>query len=116
MGSDVTLSSGAGSYDTGAVLTFQSSTPYRFGRTLVVVASQRVRFRALIGPEGDPDLTLGDQTYCILERVGRARWQGEVQRDLHNISFKYVTRTHQHAHTYTDRYRCCVPFLLQSLL
>ncbi|XP_038823192.1 general transcription factor 3C polypeptide 1-like [Salvelinus namaycush] len=60
----------------------------RWGRKLVMVASQRLRFRVLIGDGGDPDLKLTDHSYCILERLGRARWQGELQRDLHSCSFK----------------------------
>lgn len=66
------------------------SDPYllRYGRKLVVVASQMLRFRTLIGIESDPDLKLNDDSYCVLERVGRARWQGELQRDLHGSSFK----------------------------
>uniref|UniRef100_A0A673ZX95 General transcription factor 3C polypeptide 1-like n=1 Tax=Salmo trutta TaxID=8032 RepID=A0A673ZX95_SALTR len=60
----------------------------RWGRKLVMVASQRVRFRVLIGDGGDPDMKLTDHSYCILERLGRARWQGELQRDLHSCSFK----------------------------
>uniref|UniRef100_A0A3Q1AI97 B-block binding subunit of TFIIIC domain-containing protein n=1 Tax=Amphiprion ocellaris TaxID=80972 RepID=A0A3Q1AI97_AMPOC len=64
----------------------------RFGRKLVVVASQTLRFRTLIGSESDPDLKLTDDSYCVLERVGRARWQGELQRDLHGGSFKVDAR------------------------
>lgn len=64
----------------------------RYGRKLVVVASQKLRFRTLIGPESDPDLKLTDDSYCVLERVGRARWQGELQRDLHGSSFKIDAR------------------------
>ncbi|KAJ8246125.1 hypothetical protein GJAV_G00263900 [Gymnothorax javanicus] len=60
----------------------------KWGEKLVIVASQKVRFRALIGFEGDPDLKLGDHSYCILERLGRARWRGEFQRDLHSRVFK----------------------------
>ncbi|XP_036395311.1 general transcription factor 3C polypeptide 1-like isoform X1 [Megalops cyprinoides] len=60
----------------------------KWGEKLVVVASQIVRYRALIGPEGDPGLKLADSSYCILERLGRARWQGELQRDLHSRAFK----------------------------
>lgn len=60
----------------------------------MIVASQHVRSRALIGCEGNPELKLSDLSYCILERLGRARWQGELQRDLH-IAFKYI-RTHTH--------------------
>uniref|UniRef100_A0A8C3IT32 Ral transcription factor IIIC subunit 1 n=1 Tax=Chrysemys picta bellii TaxID=8478 RepID=A0A8C3IT32_CHRPI len=60
----------------------------KWGEKLVIVASQILRYRALIGWEGDPDLKLPDFSYCILERLGRARWQGELQRDLHSGAFK----------------------------
>ncbi|XP_045903076.1 general transcription factor 3C polypeptide 1-like [Micropterus dolomieu] len=64
----------------------------RYGRKLVVVASQSLRFRTLIGSESDPDLKLTDDSYCVLERVGRARWQGELQSDMHGCSFKIDAR------------------------
>ncbi|XP_072240808.1 general transcription factor 3C polypeptide 1 isoform X2 [Leuresthes tenuis] len=64
----------------------------KYGRKLVVVASQAVRFRALIGIESDPDLKLSNDSYCVLERVARARWQGELQRDLHGGLFKADAR------------------------
>uniref|UniRef100_A0A9L0R956 Ral transcription factor IIIC subunit 1 n=1 Tax=Equus caballus TaxID=9796 RepID=A0A9L0R956_HORSE len=60
----------------------------RWGKKLIIVASQDMRYRALIGLEGDPDLKLPDFSYCILERLGRSRWQGELQRDLHSTAFK----------------------------
>ncbi|XP_008564836.1 PREDICTED: general transcription factor 3C polypeptide 1 [Galeopterus variegatus] len=60
----------------------------RWGKKLIIVASQAMRYRALIGSEGDPDLKLPDFSYCILERLGRSRWQGELQRDLHSTAFK----------------------------
>ncbi|XP_044903716.1 general transcription factor 3C polypeptide 1 isoform X1 [Felis catus] len=60
----------------------------RWGKRLIIVASQDMRYRALIGLEGDPDLKLPDFSYCILERLGRSRWQGELQRDLHSTAFK----------------------------
>lgn len=69
-------------------LYFLPFQPVRYGRRLVVVASQKMRFRSLIGSESDPDLKLKDDSYCVLERVGRARWQGELQKDLHGRSFK----------------------------
>nr|XP_056722226.1 general transcription factor 3C polypeptide 1 [Euleptes europaea] len=59
----------------------------KWGEQLLIVASQALRHRALIGWEGDPDLKLPDFSYCILERLGRARWQGELQRDL-SVAFK----------------------------
>ncbi|XP_028268672.1 general transcription factor 3C polypeptide 1 [Parambassis ranga] len=64
----------------------------RYERKLVVVASQPLRFHSLIGNESDPDLRLSDDSYCVLERVGRARWQGELQRDLHGSAFKVDAR------------------------
>ncbi|CAB1430020.1 unnamed protein product [Pleuronectes platessa] len=64
----------------------------RYGRKLVVVASQSVRFRSLIGSENDPDVKLNDDSYCLLEKVGRARWQGELQSELHRCSFKTDAR------------------------
>ncbi|KAG7485330.1 hypothetical protein JOB18_008080 [Solea senegalensis] len=67
-------------------------TLQRYGRKLVVVASQNLRFRTLIGNEGDPDLKLTDDSYCLLERVGRARWQGALQSELHGNSFKTDAR------------------------
>ncbi|XP_075755286.1 general transcription factor 3C polypeptide 1 isoform X1 [Pelodiscus sinensis] len=60
----------------------------KWGEKLVIVASQDLRYRTLIGWEGDPDLKLPDFSYCILERLGRSRWQGELQRDLHSGAFK----------------------------
>ncbi|XP_006896693.1 PREDICTED: general transcription factor 3C polypeptide 1 [Elephantulus edwardii] len=60
----------------------------RWGKKLIIVASQDMRYRALIGAEGDPDLKLPDFSYCILERLGRSRWEGELQRDLHSTAFK----------------------------
>ncbi|XP_077461274.1 general transcription factor 3C polypeptide 1 [Stigmatopora argus] len=64
----------------------------RYGRKLVVVASQEIRFRALIGSDNDPDVKLMDDSYCMLELVGRSRWQGELQSDMHKSSFKVDSR------------------------
>ncbi|XP_053550449.1 general transcription factor 3C polypeptide 1 isoform X2 [Bombina bombina] len=59
----------------------------RWRGKLVIVASQGMRLRALIGCEGDPEIELPDYSYCLLERVGRSRGQGELQKDLQG-SFK----------------------------
>lgn len=63
----------------------------RWGEKLVIVGSQTLRYRALIGWEVDPSLELPDYPYCILEKVGRSRWQGEIQKDLQGI-FKVDAR------------------------
>ncbi|CAL1600805.1 unnamed protein product [Knipowitschia caucasica] len=86
--------------DVGKQIHSASNTPLltleqaweRFGRRLVLVASQKARFRVLIGTQSDPDLKLSDESYCLLERVGRSRWNGELQRDLSNSSFNIEPR------------------------
>ncbi|XP_043567894.1 general transcription factor 3C polypeptide 1 isoform X2 [Chiloscyllium plagiosum] len=75
----------------------------RWGERLVIVASQMVRHRALIGWESDPELKLPDYSYCILERLGRARWQGELQRDLHSGAFKIDARKMHYHRRVLDR-------------
>ncbi|XP_059510098.1 general transcription factor 3C polypeptide 1-like isoform X2 [Stegostoma tigrinum] len=75
----------------------------RWGESLVIVASQIVRHRALIGWESDPELSLPDYSYCILERLGRARWQGELQRDLHSGAFKIDARKMHYHRRVLDR-------------
>ncbi|KAI4832969.1 hypothetical protein KUCAC02_015903, partial [Chaenocephalus aceratus] len=57
----------------------------QYGRKLVVVACQTLRFRTLIGPESDPDLKLNDDSYCVLERES-------FKKDLHGSSFKIDAR------------------------
>ncbi|KAL0120525.1 hypothetical protein PUN28_008329 [Cardiocondyla obscurior] len=50
----------------------------KYGLSLVIVASQKVRTRALVGIDVSPTLELTIMHYCFLERVGRARYHGEV--------------------------------------
>ncbi|XP_011696801.1 PREDICTED: general transcription factor 3C polypeptide 1 isoform X2 [Wasmannia auropunctata] len=50
----------------------------KYGLSLVIVASQRVRTQALMGVNVNPTLELTIMRYCFLERVGRARYHGEV--------------------------------------
>ncbi|KAG8558455.1 hypothetical protein GDO81_017001 [Engystomops pustulosus] len=57
----------------------------RWGEKLVIVGSQVLRYRALIGWEVDPSLELPDYSYCLLEKIGRSRWQGEIQKDMQGI-------------------------------
>ncbi|XP_067859493.1 general transcription factor 3C polypeptide 1 isoform X2 [Heptranchias perlo] len=75
----------------------------RWGEKLVIVTSQMIRHRALIGWESDPELKLPDYSYCILERLGRARWQGELQRDLHSGAFKVDARKMHYHRRVLDR-------------
>ncbi|XP_071976894.1 general transcription factor 3C polypeptide 1 isoform X2 [Engystomops pustulosus] len=57
----------------------------KWGEKLVIVGSQVLRYRALIGWEVDPSLELPDYSYCLLEKIGRSRWQGEIQKDMQGI-------------------------------
>ncbi|XP_018403119.1 PREDICTED: general transcription factor 3C polypeptide 1 [Cyphomyrmex costatus] len=50
----------------------------KYGRGLIIVASQCVRSQALMGVEVSPILKLSIMQYCFLERVGRSRYHGEV--------------------------------------
>lgn len=51
---------------------------FRYDQKLVFVADQSLREKALINDETDPNIELLDVEYCILERIGRSRDQGEV--------------------------------------
>lgn len=50
----------------------------KYGLSLVIVASQSVRTRALMDSNVSPTLELTIMHYCFLERVGRSRYHGEV--------------------------------------
>ncbi|KAL6422933.1 hypothetical protein ACFW04_010439 [Cataglyphis niger] len=50
----------------------------KYGLSLVIVASQLIRTRALMSVDVSPTLELTIMHYCFLERVGRARYHGEV--------------------------------------
>ncbi|XP_076161731.1 general transcription factor 3C polypeptide 1 isoform X2 [Ptiloglossa arizonensis] len=50
----------------------------KYGKKLVIVASQSARNHALMGDEVSPMLELNVTQYCFLERVGRSRYHGEV--------------------------------------
>lgn len=67
---------------------------------LVIVASQRLRTKALLqGTENVPPKAVYDLTvlqYCILERLGRARCQGELQSLLDQVVFNDHKTYHIH--------------------
>lgn len=44
----------------------------------MIVASQMLRTRVLIGPNNDPSYFFSDMMYGVLERVGRSRYNGET--------------------------------------
>lgn len=50
----------------------------RWNHQLVLVASQAARFQALCNSDVNPNLELTAMQYCVLERIGRSRYHGEV--------------------------------------
>lgn len=50
----------------------------KWGNTLVLVASPKLRLLSLIGTEANPLMDLTLESYCMLERIGRSRYFGEV--------------------------------------
>ncbi|KAJ8301380.1 hypothetical protein KUTeg_020367 [Tegillarca granosa] len=66
----------------------------RWGNKLVIVASQRLRNEALFGAEYDPSVEWSPDVYCILERIGRSRYHGEVSRGYNSLgAFKLDPKT-----------------------
>lgn len=55
---------------------------FSYGNRLVLVASQKLRKHALFGSFIDPNYELIPLQYCILERIGRSRRQGENNLQL----------------------------------
>lgn len=49
-----------------------------YGQKFVIVASQGLRERALVGDTACPVMEMNVLQYCFLERVGRARYHGDV--------------------------------------
>ena len=45
----------------------------RWGDCLVMVASQEVREKAILGLDCDPNVPLSDIQYCLLEHIGQAK-------------------------------------------
>ncbi|RDD40570.1 General transcription factor 3C polypeptide 1 [Trichoplax sp. H2] len=75
---------------------FQEATAM-WGDKLVLVANQQVRDRALFGTGNNPSFfNLTADQFCLLERIGRARWRGETQRILAKyflkLDFKNIFR------------------------
>nr|XP_002123969.3 general transcription factor 3C polypeptide 1-like [Ciona intestinalis] len=71
----------------------------KFGeRQLVIVASQSKRERMLSPPGVMREVVsdLPELEFCVLERIGRARHQGEIQTVLNKLVFKDLKTSHIH--------------------
>jgi hypothetical protein len=55
-----------------------SDAGYRWDAKLTLVATQDARNTALMGYNVNPGLELTIMHYCVLERIGRSRYMGEV--------------------------------------
>lgn len=51
---------------------------FRWNHQLVLVASQTARYQALCNCDVNPNLEVTPMQYCVLERIGRSRYHGEV--------------------------------------
>lgn len=56
----------------------------RWGNKLVMVGSQTIRESILLPSTCPPNLPIGIHQYCMLERIGRARFNGEVTTGKHS--------------------------------
>ena len=54
----------------------------RYGNRLVLVASQLLRNKVLLGPEFDISIKIPESNYCLLEMIGRARKLGRLHSSL----------------------------------
>lgn len=54
----------------------------RYGNRLVLVASQLLRNKVLLGPEFDISVKIPESSYCLLEMIGRARKLGRLHSSL----------------------------------
>lgn len=58
----------------------------RYGGYLVIVASQSLRTSLLVPPTTPRDVDLTISNYCILERVARARYNGELAYGKYSLA------------------------------
>lgn len=58
---------------------------FSWGRSLVIVASQEVRTKALIPEDKQCTLKISHRYYLILERIGRSRYLGEASFGTHSL-------------------------------
>lgn len=58
----------------------------RYGRRFVIVAAQSIRDNLLIPRGLSTDAEISISMYCILERLGRARYNGELNQGKYSLS------------------------------
>ena len=58
-----------------------------------MIASQELREKALLGPHCDPNMTVIDMQYCLLEHVGQARYIGRMQRAISSNFLKMEAKS-----------------------
>lgn len=58
----------------------------RYGRRFIIVASQSLRSNLLLPAKLPNDVEIDISMYCILERLGRARYNGELNQGKYSLS------------------------------
>ncbi|XP_067134932.1 general transcription factor 3C polypeptide 1 [Centruroides vittatus] len=71
--------------DDRGLLTYEEAVE-RWHDKLVLVASQEQRNLALLGTEVNPHLKLNIIQYCMIERIGRSRYHGEVTQGKNGLT------------------------------
>lgn len=59
---------------------------FRYGRYVVIVGSQSLRVSLLLPPTVCRDIHISISNYCILERLGRARHNGELAQGKYSLA------------------------------
>nr|CAI5861266.1 unnamed protein product [Callosobruchus analis] len=91
----------------------------KFGSRLVIVADQVLRTSALLFEMTDPMLQLTPQEYGMLERIGRARYHGELTAGIssmsHALSMENKSMFHYQKRLLSNHLITKQPFCLKSL-
>lgn len=58
----------------------------RYGRYAVIVGSQSLRTSLLLPPTVCRDINLSISNYCMLERLARARYNGELAQGKYSLA------------------------------
>ena len=61
-----------------------------------MVASQELREKALFGVNRDPNISIVDIQYCLLEHIAQARYNGRLQNAIGSNYVKIESKTIYH--------------------
>lgn len=90
---------------------------FRYGSRLVIVATQRLRKRVLTHSLADPLVEFSQAQFCLLERIGRSRHQGETTQG--KMSLQLVSKDpkvifYNRKHLADHKLICKQPFFMKT--